>query len=70
MRLLRAREVRERTGLGRMTLWRLEAAGEFPRRRQITPRSVRWIDEEIDDWIARRPPAPPPVSADVHGLAR
>jgi prophage regulatory protein len=45
--------------LGRRQIDRLEAAGKFPRRVQISPGRVGWVAEEIDDHvataIARRP---------------
>lgn len=34
--LLRVRQVKQVTGLSRMTLYRLELAGEFPQRRQLS----------------------------------
>jgi predicted DNA-binding transcriptional regulator AlpA len=41
---------------------RLEAAGKFPRRVQISPGRVGWLTDEIDGHvaaaIARRPPPP------------
>jgi len=54
MRILRAREVIQKTGLSRGTLWRLELGGDFPRRRQIGPQAVGWVSEEVDAWIDSR----------------
>ncbi len=54
MRLLRFPAVRERTGLSRSTIWRLERRGEFPRHRRISPNAVAWVEREIDDWIGSR----------------
>jgi prophage regulatory protein len=54
-RVLRATDVMERTGLGRTTIWRLERAGDFPRRRQITAGSVGWLSDEVDKWMDGRP---------------
>ena len=51
---LRFPEVRRRTGLSRTTLWRLESAGAFPSRRQISRRAVAWLESEVESWIASR----------------
>jgi predicted DNA-binding transcriptional regulator AlpA len=53
-RLLAFTEVRELTGLSRATVWRLERAGRFPRRRQITRGRVGWRADEIDAWVDTR----------------
>ena len=50
-RLLRFPAVRERTGLSRSTVWRLERNGLFPRHRRISPNAVAWSEKEIIDWI-------------------
>jgi prophage regulatory protein len=50
-RLLRFPAVRERTGLSRSTIWRLERRGIFPRHRQISLNAVAWSEKEIVDWI-------------------
>jgi prophage regulatory protein len=51
-RLLREREVRQVTGLSRQTRWRLERAGKFPRRRQISDGAIAWLSSEIQQWVA------------------
>ena len=53
-RLLRFPAVRDRTGLSRSTIWRLERRGEFPRHRRISANVVVWVEEEISNWIASR----------------
>jgi prophage regulatory protein len=50
-RLLRFPTVRERTGLSRSTIWRLERRGEFPRHRRISANVVAWVETEVVDWI-------------------
>jgi predicted DNA-binding transcriptional regulator AlpA len=57
MTLLKIADVETRTGIDRVTIWRLERSGSFPRRRLISGRSVRWIDSEIDAWIQALPTA-------------
>ena len=45
--LLDSEDVCDQTRLSRATIWRLEAAGEFPKRRQITRQRVTWIAEDL-----------------------
>jgi prophage regulatory protein len=42
MKFLRVKQVMQVTGLSRMTIYRLELAGEFPKRRQLSKNSVAW----------------------------
>jgi prophage regulatory protein len=51
-RILRRRSACEKAGLSPSGLDRLEAAGNFPKRIQITPHQVGWSEREIDEWIA------------------
>ncbi len=55
MNLLGKEKVQQKTGLSDSTIWRLERAGAFPERLNITPSRVGWAEEEIDEWIASRP---------------
>ena len=57
--LLSADEVCDQTRLSRATIWRLEASGKFPKRRQITRQRVAWIAEEVLEWARSRPAAKP-----------
>ena len=43
------------TGLSRMTIYRLELAGKFPKRRQLSGNSVAWIEAEIEQWAGSCP---------------
>jgi prophage regulatory protein len=58
MNILREREVEARTKLDRVTIWRRERAGTFPKRVQIGRQSIGWIESEIDAWIASLPRGP------------
>ena len=53
-RILRRHEVELRTGLPRSSLYRLIAAGEFPRQRRLSPSTVGWLESEISAWISGR----------------
>jgi prophage regulatory protein len=54
VKLLRFPVVRERTGLSRSTIWRLERRGEFPKHHRIAPNIVAWSEPEISRWIEER----------------
>ena len=55
MQLLRLDDVKRYTGLSSTSIWRLEKAGNFPKRRQIGPHSVAWLSTELTEWIESRP---------------
>lgn len=54
LRFIRLKAVRDRTGLSRSTIWRLERRGEFPRHRRISVNAVGWIESEVDEWVLSR----------------
>ncbi|WP_246856297.1 helix-turn-helix transcriptional regulator [Vibrio crassostreae] len=51
MRLIRMREVLDKTGLSKATLYRLIAAGKFPASIQIAYRAVAWEESQVDDYL-------------------
>jgi len=51
LKLLRFPAVRERTGLSRSTIWRLERQGAFPRHHRISANAVAWVEDDIAKWI-------------------
>jgi prophage regulatory protein len=60
-RILREREVAQLTHRSRVSRWRDERAGRFPRRVRIGPNAVGWFADEIPAWLETRPrgiPAP------------
>lgn len=42
------------TNLSDTTIWRLEKAGKFPKRIQLSPRRVGWLESSVLDFIAQR----------------
>ena len=54
MRILRLRDVMEKTGLARSTVYKYIEAGTFPKPIDLGGRSVGWVDEEINDWILEK----------------
>jgi len=55
MKFLRIRQVMQLTGLSRMTIYRLELAGRFPKRRRLSENSVAWLESELQAWAGSRP---------------
>jgi len=37
-----------------MHIWRLERDGQFPKRIQLGPMAVGWLESEVNDWIKER----------------
>lgn len=68
-RILRVDEVQYRTGLCRTSLWRLERAGKFPRRRAVLGQRMGWLESEVDEWIRQRPVAVVGASVPDDGTA-
>jgi prophage regulatory protein len=54
-RLLRLRDVKQKSGLGTSTIYRRIADGTFPAPRSLGPNTVRWPQSEIDTWIKSLP---------------
>ena len=54
LRYLRLREVRERVGLGQSTLYKMMAAGVFPRQVKLSERTSAWIESEVDAFMNAR----------------
>jgi prophage regulatory protein len=53
--ILRLPEVMRLTGLGRSTIYRLLAAGQFPPPVRLSVRAVGWRRTDVDHWTAERP---------------
>lgn len=51
-RLLRLKEVMEKTGLGSSTIYRYIQAGTFPAPVKIGGFTARWKQSAVDSWIA------------------
>lgn len=55
LRLLRRKQVENRTGLSRSTIYARIAEGSFPRPIDLGGgRAVGWIEAEIDAWLQAR----------------
>ncbi|MCV0415735.1 MAG: AlpA family phage regulatory protein [Brevundimonas sp.] len=53
-RFLGWRQVRDLTGLGRTTAWRMRCAGDFPQPVPISPGRVAWRERDIAAWNESR----------------
>jgi prophage regulatory protein len=51
LRFMRFAAVRERTGLSRSTIWRLERVGAFPKHHRISSNAVAWVEQDVVDWM-------------------
>jgi len=51
---MRRKEVIEKTGLARSTIYKLISQGEFPKQVELGARSVGWVDEEIEEWLLKK----------------
>lgn len=55
LRILRMKQLVERMGLSRATLYTLMSADPtFPAKINLTVRTVGWLEIEVDAWIAAR----------------
>jgi len=54
MRVLKLKDVVEKTGLGKTSIYKLINLKIFPRSINLGLRSVGWIESEIEDWIQEK----------------
>jgi len=48
-------ELVDMLGLSKSTIYVLMDKREFPRPRQMTPRTARWDADEVREWVKSRP---------------
>lgn len=53
-RLIRLKEVQNRVGLGRSTIYRWMAEGNFPKPVRLGGHAVAWVLDDIDRWVSKR----------------
>ncbi|MCW3678665.1 AlpA family transcriptional regulator [Burkholderia cenocepacia] len=54
MKALRMKDLTEKVGLGQSTLYRMIAAGTFPKPFELVPGRTAWLEEDIDAWLAEK----------------
>lgn len=52
--ILRRKQVENRTGLSRSTIYLRIQEGSFPRPINLGARAVGWLENEIEAWLAAR----------------
>ena len=52
--VLRLPTVKQRTGLGRSTIYSRIALGKFPRPIRLGERCVGWLENDIEAWLDER----------------
>jgi prophage regulatory protein len=63
-KIIRLPATSQKTGLSRSTIYALIARGEFPKQIKLSPRSIGFLESEVDQWLADRASArTAPVSA-------
>jgi len=55
MCILNSNEVVKKIGLSKVTIWRMERAGLFPKRINLSNRRVGWAESEIEAGLESRP---------------
>jgi prophage regulatory protein len=53
-RIMRKPEMLNMVGLSDPTIWRMEQAGNFPKRIQLGGNSCGWLESEVMGWLAER----------------
>lgn len=54
MRILSKRQVKELVLYSPQHIARLEKAGQFPKRVQLGPNRVGWVEAEVQEWLSER----------------
>ncbi|PJD90097.1 MAG: AlpA family transcriptional regulator [Legionella sp.] len=55
LRILRLKQVENRTGLKRSTIYNRISLGTFPKQISLGgDRAIGWLESEINDWIQQR----------------
>jgi len=52
--IISPKDLPKETGLSRVTVWRLEKAGQFPPRIQLSPGRVGYRRSEVAAWLESR----------------
>ncbi|PCC14257.1 AlpA family transcriptional regulator [Pseudoalteromonas sp. JB197] len=54
MRLIKLKEVIQKTSLGRSTIYEFMTKGTFPKQVSLGAKSVAWVEAEVDEWIEEK----------------
>lgn len=50
-RIIRVIEVLELTGLSYSTIYRMERAGTFPKKHQLSLKTIGWDENSVLEWV-------------------
>ena len=53
-RIIPPPQVRSRTGLARSTIYEHISSGRVPKQISLGPKSVGWLEQDIERWIGER----------------
>ena len=53
IRLIRIKEVMNKTGIAKSTVWYMIKNGTFPIPRKVSPRVTVWVESEIDEFTEK-----------------
>tara|TARA_R110000772_G_scaffold265247_3_gene386538 strand:- start:5006 stop:5317 length:312 start_codon:yes stop_codon:yes gene_type:complete len=54
MALMKLKEVKEYTGLGRSSIYKYMNEGAFPQSVSLGCRAIAWVDEEVIEWVQNK----------------
>ena len=54
VRLIRRKEVQDKTGLGASSIYAMMKLGKFPKCLNLSERRVAWLESDVDQWITER----------------
>ncbi|MBI9087391.1 MAG: AlpA family transcriptional regulator [Desulfobacterales bacterium] len=54
LRILRRKDVEDKIGLKHAKIYIMMNEGIFPRPIQLGPKSVGWVESEIDEWLMKK----------------
>ncbi len=50
-RIITLKELCARVPYSAVQIWRLEKTGNFPRKVQLGPNRVGWVEDEVEEWL-------------------
>jgi prophage regulatory protein len=53
-KIISQKELATRVPYSTVQIWRLEKAGNFPRRIKLGPNRVGWVEDEVEAWLRQR----------------
>lgn len=53
-KIIKIKQVIERTSLSRSAIFAMAARGQFPKQIKLAERSAGWIEAEVEQWLSER----------------